>query len=249
MIAAPKLPSGFRLLALESTSSTMDVARQAAGDGAADGLVVWARTQTKARGRLGRHWSSPPGNLYLSLLLRPSVPVAAAAQVGFVTAVALAESLAGLLEPSRLTCKWPNDVLIDGCKCAGILLESDGDAHKLTSLIVGVGVNIQSHPSDVPYPVTDLASAGTKIGVEAFLPLFMEQFSLWLGRWQAQGFATVRDRWRAWAPKAGQALVARLPQESLTGTFHDLDESGALLLRLADGALRRITAADVHLAS
>src|SRR5262249_2745349 len=113
----PALPSFFSLIALASTESTNEDLHRLARAGAAEGTLVWAREQTRGRGRRGRGWSSPPGNLYLSLLLRPLVPPGEAAQIGFVAAVALAEALETLLPPDRtLRCKWPNDLLIDGAK-------------------------------------------------------------------------------------------------------------------------------------
>lgn len=123
MERTPDLPANFPLIALGDVGSTNDEARRLAAEGAPDGTVVWARSQNAGRGRYGRSWSSPPGNLYVSLLLRPACPPATALQLGFVAAVALGEALDRRVAAAALTFKWPNDVLLDGRKIAGILLE------------------------------------------------------------------------------------------------------------------------------
>src|SRR6185436_12611332 len=135
----PVLPDGWTLVALQSVGSTNDEAARLAAAGAAEGTVVWAREQTAGRGRRGRHWASPVGNLYTSAIVRPDCPAARAAELGFVAALAVADMVpAG--RPVRL--KWPNDVLVEGAKVAGILPESsigaDGQAEHV---ILGIGVN------------------------------------------------------------------------------------------------------------
>jgi BirA family transcriptional regulator, biotin operon repressor / biotin---[acetyl-CoA-carboxylase] ligase len=242
----PELPSFFSLVALARTESTNEDLHRLARTGAAEGTLVWAREQTRGRGRRGRDWSSPPGNLYLSLLLRPRVPPAEAAQIGFVAAVALAEALEGLLPPNRhLRCKWPNDLLIDGAKVSGILPEAEAADGLVEALVLGIGVNVASFPPELPYKATSLVAAGANAGVETVLESLAPRLLVWYRRWRADGFAPVRRRWLDSAAGLGEPIEVRLEREVLRGRFASLDASGALDLELADGRRRLITAGDV----
>src|SRR5436309_2331589 len=159
---APKLPEGFRLCRYEVVGSTNDEAKALARAGAADGTLVWAGEQSAGRGRRGRAWASPPGNLYLSLVLRPAAPPSRVAQLGFGAALGLGDALAALAGSAlRPRYKWPNDLLADGRKLAGILLESETSASdRVDFVVVGIGVNILSAPADVEFPATSLAAQG-----------------------------------------------------------------------------------------
>jgi len=177
------LPAGWSLIALDSVESTNDEAKRRAERGAADGTVVCARAQTAGRGRRGRRWSSPEGNLYVSIILRTDKPPAEAAQLSLATGLALAEALEGLLpEGVTVRCKWPNDVLVDGCKIAGILLESSGAA-RVDWIVVGCGVNVVSHPDLAAYPATDLSAAGCDgVTVERVLEALKDRFGCGCGQ-------------------------------------------------------------------
>lgn len=244
------LPAGWRVLALDSVGSTMDEARRLAEDGAADGTAVWAREQTKGRGRQGRAWTSPRGNLYVTLLLRPKGPPLQAAQFGFAAGLALAEAVEPYLAPGQVTLKWPNDLLLDGAKAAGMLLESRAGQGGVEWLLLGLGLNLAAAPApgETPYRATSLAAvAGRAVAPEVLLPRFLARFGHWRARLEVEGFAALRPAWMARAAGLRGPLTARLPQASLTGLFWDLDEDGALLLELPGGARQRITAADVLL--
>jgi len=244
----PSLPSFFSLVAFEQIDSTNEEALRRARSGAAEGILVWARAQESGRGRRGRVWSSPPGNLYASVLLRPRAPAAAVAQLGFVAAIALAEAIAGLLpEERRIRCKWPNDVLVDGAKVSGILLESEAAGGLAGAAVLGIGVNVASHPRGLPYPATSLAAAGARTTVEAFLEALAPRLLHWYRRWTREGFAPVRERWLELAVGLGEPIEVRLPQEVLRGRFESIDASGALDLVLLDGRRRRVTAGDIFL--
>jgi BirA family biotin operon repressor/biotin-[acetyl-CoA-carboxylase] ligase len=234
--------------AFDSLDSTNEEVRRQAETGVAEGLVVRARQQTAGRGRRGRAWESPPGNLFLSLLLRPKVSPAQAATLSFLTAVVLTEALE-LAAPQtgpKIACKWPNDVLVNGAKIAGILLESrtapDGTLGWVT---VGIGVNLAWHPAETPYPVTSLAAHGTAVAPEDFTPWLLARYGYWYDRWQAEGFAPVRTAWLKKAQGLGLPAVVRLPDRELRGIFAALDDSGALLLELPDGRRHTVTAGDV----
>ncbi|WP_341894118.1 biotin--[acetyl-CoA-carboxylase] ligase [Ferrovibrio terrae] len=240
--------TAWTLRAFDSLDSTNEEIRRQAETGAAEGLAVLAKQQTAGRGRRGRAWESPPGNLFLSLLLRPKASPAQAATLSFLTAIVLAEALelaAPQLGPA-ITCKWPNDVLVNGAKIAGILLESrtapDG---KLDWVTVGIGVNLAWHPADTPYAVTSLAAHGTSLSPQDFAPWLLARFGYWYGRWQAEGFAPVRAAWLKRAQGLGLPAVVRLPDRELHGVFVALDEGGALILEMPDGRRQTVTAGDV----
>ncbi len=254
----PRLPPAFRLVALDSVGSTQDEARRLAeaDPPAEDGTLVWAREQIAGRGRQGRTWTSLRGNLYTTLILRPDCPLAEAAQLSFVAAVALADAVAGLVAPmTPLHLKWPNDLLLDGAKTAGLLLESrlapDGT---LDYLLLGAGVNIASFPSDTPYPATCLARhCEEPVSVETMLERYTHHLLAWVQRWLDDGFAPVRRAWLSHARGVGQEVVIRpgggsagsgTGGEEIAGTFVDLDLSGALVLDTPAGR-RLIAAGDV----
>jgi BirA family transcriptional regulator, biotin operon repressor / biotin---[acetyl-CoA-carboxylase] ligase len=243
----PTLPEGFHLRHYATIGSTNDKAKTLARAGAADGTLVWADEQTLGRGRRGRIWRSPPGNLYLSLVLRPECSPARAAQLGFVAALGLGDAILPHLGPAlRLRYKWPNDLLANGRKLAGILLESETSAgDRVDFVVIGVGVNILAAPGDVEFPATSLEAQGVA-GVTApvLLEGFVRHFAGWGERWRAEGFAPVREAWLRAASGLGERISVRLEHSTLFGRFHDLDLDGALLLDAAEGS-RRIAAGDV----
>jgi BirA family biotin operon repressor/biotin-[acetyl-CoA-carboxylase] ligase len=215
-----------------------------AASGAEEGLWLRAEQQSGGRGRHGREWVSPPGNLYASTLvrLRPSDP--SAATLALVAAVALDEATrAWLPDAAAPTIKWPNDLLIDGAKLSGILLERSGDA-----VVIGIGVNLEHHPDLPDRPATSLTAHGASVDAAGFLETLADTFARWLGKWRGEGLAPIRARWIERAHPPGTALTARLTDGSATdGLFERLDADGALILRLADGTTRVIHAADVFL--
>ena len=240
------LPPPYTLIALDSIGSTNDEAKRLARAGGADRTVVWARRQTAGRGRGGRDWVSPEGNLYLSLVLRPHCPAARAAELGFVAAVAVVAALDRLSPGLDLAVKWPNDVLLGGRKLAGMLIEAESSAAALDWLVLGVGVNVASAPAGTEFPAVALSERGSGIAVEALLAAFADDFLAWTRLWEQDGFPPVRHAWLARARGLGQAITVRLPKTTLRGTFIDLDADGALILQeMPAGETRRITAGDV----
>ncbi|UEM23913.1 biotin--[acetyl-CoA-carboxylase] ligase [Skermanella mucosa] len=246
--ALPGLPPAYGLAAYDSLGSTNDEAKRLARDeGAAHGTLVWALRQTEGRGRRGRPWISPEGNLYASLVLRPGCTPASAAQLSFVTAGALADTLQPLLPEGICQCKWPNDVLLDDRKAAGILLESEtDDAGNIEWLVVGVGINVQHYPQESEFPATSLRNEGGRLDEPGpVLVRFVQAFSTWYDVWKEEGFTPVREGWLQLARGIGGPIAVRLADRTLNGIFADLDEDGALLLDLDTGERRRITAGDV----
>jgi BirA family biotin operon repressor/biotin-[acetyl-CoA-carboxylase] ligase len=245
-MAAIELPSFYRLVRHERIASTNDEAKALATNGAPAGTLVWARAQSAGRGRQGRNWVSPPGNLYLSLILRPVVPVAVAAQLGFVAALAVSDACLAVAPEADIALKWPNDVLLNGRKLAGILLESQASGQgKLDWLVVGIGINLATYPVELDYPATALAAAGADTTPETLLPALAEAFLRRYQQWDdSAGFAAIRDAWLARARGLGQPIRVRLPGDTLDGTFAGLDSDGALLLDRPDGR-RRIASGEV----
>lgn len=219
-----------------------------AHQGAPSGTVVLADQQVHGRGRLGRHWVSPVGNLYASIILRPDCTLAASAGISLLTCVALGEALIELgPDDLDLALKWPNDILINGAKVAGILLENSADDGGRTAfVIIGTGVNIRSAPSAAPYPVACLDATGFRaLSPLDLLAAYSIRLRTWLDRWQRDGFAIVRDAWRRKAFRLGGPIRLRLEREEIDGVFVDLTDGGALLIEQADGRRREVAAGDV----
>lgn len=243
------LPPGFRVVAFESVGSTNDEAKDLARSGSPERTVVWAGRQESGRGRRGRAWSSPEGNLYTSTILRPPVTPAVAAQMSFVASLAIAETAEAFLPAmAAVRCKWPNDVLVNGRKIAGILLESESGADgALAWLVLGVGINLRHFPQGTEFAATALAEEGAfNPDTGAALEVYAGRLAAWYARWRDGGFAPVRAAWLARAVNLGGPVVVRLSDRELTGTFVDLDSDGVLLLDRGDGGPpMRIAAGDV----
>lgn len=243
------LPAGFRVIEYPRLGSTNDEACRLARDGAAEGTVVRALEQESGRGRRGRGWASPPGNLYTTTILRPRRPAAEAAQLTFAAALAVVDTARAVLGPGAdIRCKWPNDVLCRGAKLAGILLETETDGQGAVEwLVLGVGINVRHFPEDSEYPATSLsAEAGKEVGSDAVLSIFAERLAAWYRIWTEGGLAPVRDSWLERAAGLGQSLRVRLADRTLQGVFAGLDMDGVLLLDRDEGGGRvRVTAGDV----
>jgi BirA family biotin operon repressor/biotin-[acetyl-CoA-carboxylase] ligase len=220
------------------TGSTNADLLDAARTGAPEGLWLRAERQSGGRGRAGRTWLSPPGNLYASTIVRLHPGEPEAATLALVAAVALDE-VASAYAPGKLQIKWPNDVMAGAAKLAGILLERADDA-----VVIGFGVNLAHHPENLERPTASLAALGAGSPDPAtFLADLAEAFARWLARWRGEGLAPVRARWLQRAHPIGSALRT----SEVEGLFEGLDHDGALLLRRADGRIETIRAGDVVL--
>ncbi len=242
----PRLPDGYSIAIFDSIDSTNEEARRNAAT-AADRTVYWARRQTAGRGRRGRSWMSEPGNLFVSLLLKPDLPLAQAAQLSFVSALAVSDLLLRAGAQDRVALKWPNDVLLDGAKICGILLEASSTGARVDAMIVGMGLNLASHPADTPYAATDFRTAGLgDVDADTALTWLLEAFELRYAAWRDRGFGSVRSDWLIRAYRLGQTIQVVLGDETLTGRFAELDETGALVVETGPGVTRHITAGDVY---
>lgn len=227
----------FAVETLPAVASTNDLVRERARAGTAEGLVIRAEAQTAGRGRHGRSWESPRGNLYASLLLRPQRQLDEAASLSLVIALSLAEGLKRLPPPANLSpgLKWPNDVRLCGAKIAGILLENAGADAANPAIIAGLGVNIAVAPTGMPYPVTSLQAAGVETTPEIVLALFLAAFATNYAEWQAAGFAALRSRWLDRAEGLGEPVEIKRGEETIGGHFVDVDPDGHLVLETAGG--------------
>jgi BirA family biotin operon repressor/biotin-[acetyl-CoA-carboxylase] ligase len=231
----------------EELDSTNAEARRRAEAG--DGGPAWimARRQTAGRGRRGRTWDTGARNLAATLLMTTDKPPAEAAQVSFLAALAASDLADACLGQGVGRLKWPNDLLIHGRKAIGILVESGAMASGGLWLAVGVGVNLAAAPTDVERPAAAFADYMAKGAPEpeAALEVLAGAFEAWRATWVAEGFAPIAAAWTARAHGLGEPCVARLPGRNVHGVAEGLDADGALRLRLADGAVERITAGDV----
>jgi len=216
---------GYGLKEFAELDSTNQEARRMAMAGENGPLWITASRQSAGRGRRGREWKSEEGNLFATLLIRPSRPKPEWAQLSFVAAIATAD-MAAHYSPG-IAVKWPNDVLLEGRKLAGILLETMGEA-----LVIGIGVNLKSHPPDTEFPAISLATAiPTPPSPQQALGLLAPGFAEWYDSWEKSGFGPIRNAWLARAAGLGSRIRARLPGAEHVGVFEGIDEQGALLLK------------------
>ena len=229
---------GYGLLEFSELDSTNEEARRRALAGETGPLWITAARQTAGRGRRGRIWQSAESNLFASLLIQPKRAKAQWAQLSFAAAIATAD-MAAKFAPD-IAVKWPNDVLAGGGKLAGILLETAGEG-----LVIGIGVNLVSHPEGTEFPATSLAALGAEPPApKEALGLLARHFAGWYDLWEAQGFLPLRDAWLARAAGLGSRIRARLPGGEHVGMFEGINDQGALLLSEANQT-RAIAAGEV----
>jgi BirA family transcriptional regulator, biotin operon repressor / biotin---[acetyl-CoA-carboxylase] ligase len=224
--------------------STNDEAHRMAREGAPHGTVIHADEQTSGRGRLAHTWFSPPGNLYLSILLRTGQSAARSAELSFLAALAVADTVEALLpRQTRAVLKWPNDVLINGAKIAGILLEQADDA-----TVLGIGLNVLEAPSNLAYMATTIVANGGIASVDGARDILLPRLAAHLADWQAEGFAAIREKWLNRSYPIGAAIQAKAGGQSISGHFAGLDMDGALLLDTPQGR-QRIVAGEIEVKS
>lgn len=236
----------WNVQAFGSLSSTQVKLKDMAAAGALAGTCVQALSQSGGYGRQGRGWVSPPGNLYLSVLLKPSVPLTLLPQAALVAGLALVEALDAYPLSSPATLKWPNDVFAGGRKLAGLILESDINSGngRLNWLALGVGVNIASAPEGIGIALDELTSA--QPGADDVRDGFLESLARRIRQWEQGGFDDIRAGWMGRAHAAGTPLKIKLGESALEGYFDRLDPGGNLVLKLAGGREKTISAGDVH---
>lgn len=237
--------AGYKLVVLDAIGSTNDAAFELASHGANRTWVV-AREQTAGRGRQGRQWQSPPGNLYASLLLVDEIAPRNMPQLGLMAGVALAQAVQTLVpDPAAVRLKWPNDILFDGAKLAGILIEgrSLADVH---TVVIGCGVNCESSTERLPYKTAALVNTGAKkCNAETVLSILSERMMFWLRSFE-QGFDVVRMTWLSLAGGLGRSIIVKTNTQTFEGVFQTIDAAGRLVLADETGT-HTIEAGDVRL--
>ncbi|MGE0501918.1 MAG: biotin--[acetyl-CoA-carboxylase] ligase [Rhizobiaceae bacterium] len=258
-LAPTALSAGFRIEAHDRVGSTNALALERAREGDVGQLWIVAREQETGRGRRGRAWATPRGNLAATLLVVSSADLRIAATLGFVAGIALAEALAAVaprgtvsIAPDgadgvgRFELKWPNDVLANGAKLAGILLESAMLDHG-HAVAIGIGVNVVAHPDGLPYPATSLASLGSRADAET---LFVALSDAWMSTWRqwdwGRGVAVIRRRWLTKAAGLGSEVAVRIDGKVVRGVFETIDEECRFVIRARDGEMVKVAAGDVH---
>jgi len=254
MPAGPGLPPGYRRQAHQSLPSTNTHALAAARAGDPGGLWVTAAEQTAGRGRRGRTWVGGAGNLAASLLLIDPAPMAIAATISFVAGVALHQAVVDVAGPAvadRLKLKWPNDLLLDRFKVAGIAIEGDSVASGRFAVVIGIGVNCAAHPDGgTIHPASDFAARGLPLDAEALFGGLAGRMAEELARFdRGTNFPAIRTAWLARSAGLGEAIRVNLPERVIDGRFDALDEQGRLVLTRADGGRETVSAGDVFLAA
>jgi BirA family biotin operon repressor/biotin-[acetyl-CoA-carboxylase] ligase len=269
MVAFPLPPkaveAGYRVIGFDTVGSTNIEAMNAAMAGDAGKIWFAALQQTEGRGRRGRKWENPHGNLAASLLIVPDAPAANLASLGFVAGVALNSALARLMPAAairsgidgadgtsdkgraRIALKWPNDVLADGAKLAGILLEAQKRPDGKTAIVIGIGVNVVAAPEGLPYPATALAALGAPFDAaavfEALAESWVECYQMWNN---GEGTAEIIRAWRGNAAGIGTEVAVQRNDGVLRGVFETIDDAGHLIVRDDEGHRIAIAAGDVH---
>lgn len=230
--------------------STNSHARELAEAGAAEGTVVIAESQSQGRGRLGRRWESPAfTNLYLSILLRPNLAPAHAAQITLMAAVALADAVDAYV-PGQAAIKWPNDILIGKKKLAGILTEASCDAERVHHVILGIGINLNYAADAMPEEIRRRATSlleitGKPVHRESFLQGLLQGIERCYGELERAGFAALAQRWQSYFAWRGRRVRVELLDQVTIGTAKGIDRDGALMLVDDHGIEQRILAGDV----
>jgi BirA family biotin operon repressor/biotin-[acetyl-CoA-carboxylase] ligase len=249
---ANALPDGYRRLTFDSVASTNATALAAARVGEPGGLWVTAGEQTEGRGRRGRGWTTGHGNLAASLMLIDPAAADVAPTLSFVAAVALHQAVVDVAGPfvaERLTLKWPNDLLLDQFKVAGILIEGEQLVGGGFAVVVGIGVNCVAHPDTSNHPASDFRSRGVPLATEPLFSALVARVADEITTWdRGAGFVATRRAWLARATGIGGAIRVNLGERAAEGRFETLDEAGRLIVIRPDGTREAVSAGDVFFA-
>lgn len=260
-LAPTAIAAGYRLEAHDSVGSTNAIALERAATGDAGKLWIVSKKQESGRGRRGRAWATPEGNLAATLLLVEAYELKLAATLGFVAGLALADALNAVVPERRIAVavdaggqrrgdrfelKWPNDVLAEGAKLAGILLESSLLPGNRVALAIGIGVNVVAHPEDVPYPATSLKALGFTGDAETLFLALSDAWNENVRIWNSgAGLTEIRQRWLSRAAGLGSEVAVRVDGNVVRGVFETIDEDCRFVIR-AGGGVVKIAAGDVH---
>lgn len=234
----------------QKVDSTQSVARELADGGAPEGFIVVADQQESGRGRLGRNWYSPSGaGIWMSMILRPNLELAMSPQITLLSAVAIIRAIRKVVDVDAMI-KWPNDILINNKKVCGILSEMNAEWDRVSYIIVGIGVNVNTQKDDFP---EELQEKATSLALEFGHPIsraelvreicmrFEELYDLYL----EHGFAPIKHLWESYAAFIGKKITVHAMDETSEGIFLGIDENGVLLLQTSDGIIKKIYSADL----
>ena len=260
-LAPTALSTGYRLEARDTVSSTNALALERALEGDPGNLWIVSKHQTGGRGRRGRVWNTPSGNLAATILVTGNIAPATAATLGFMAGLSLSDALSAVVPSGKISVgvdgssskdhrfelKWPNDVLADGAKLSGILLESSIFSDGRLAVAVGIGVNVVAHPTDLPYPATSLTALGSKVDAEG---LFLALSDAWVDNIRAwdegRGLSRIRERWLSRAAGLGSRVAVKVDGRVASGIFETIDDACRFVIREDDNSLLHIAAGDVH---
>lgn len=241
---------GREIHVFKETASTNDVVERLARDGAREGVVVFAEAQTRGRGRLGRRWHSPAGQgLYFSVLLRPKLRPSEATQLTVVAAAALVRAIEATT-PVRPAIKWPNDLLVDGRKIAGVLTELSAEVDTIKHLTLGIGLDVNQAAGDFPPELRSVATslraaAGHAISRPELATRILLELDADYARVRRGQFDAVADEWEERCTTLGHQVAIRIGERVVRGRAEALDDDGALLVRTQHGRLERVIGGDV----
>ncbi len=237
---------GRKIYSYESTDSTNDVAHRLAQSGSPEGTVVFSESQSKGRGRMGRHWVSPKGKgIYFSFILRPDVSPAEAPKITLMSAVAVALAIRKITHLGALI-KWPNDILINDRKAVGILTEMSAEVNTVRYIVLGIGINVNTSRSDLPKEATSLkAEAGEEVPRVELAQEVLRELDRQYRIFNDKGFKKIIDEWKGLSHTLGEEVKIACHGRKIEGTAADLDSSGALVVRLDNGFTEHVTAGDV----
>ncbi|KAB2953087.1 biotin--[acetyl-CoA-carboxylase] ligase [Heliorestis acidaminivorans] len=243
---------GRNYIYYHSINSSNEKAKEFAREGAEEGTVVLAEEQQAGKGRLGRTWHSPLGlGLYLSIILRPSIPLALTPQITLLTALSIAKTIEKMTSLGPAI-KWPNDILLDGKKVCGILTELSAEMDGVKHIVVGIGLNLNQEATDFPTAVTSQASsvsmqAGEKVDRLAFFNKLLMQLEDDYEHWLEQGFSAIRQQWLDRAVGLGDTVRVIAGSAQWQGRMEGIDDMGALLVRNKAGEIQQLMSGEVTL--
>jgi BirA family transcriptional regulator, biotin operon repressor / biotin---[acetyl-CoA-carboxylase] ligase len=235
----------------KEVTSTQELAKALAAQGAAEGTLVITEMQTEGRGRIGRIWTSLPGGIYLSIILRPEIKPTEAPKLPLVAGVAVAHAIE-LVTGLQPKLKWPNDIIIAEKKVGGILTEMSAEIDRLDYVIIGIGINVNMPRSFFPQEIETIATSlieerGNHIPRAKLVQSILVELESLYEEFRTSGFEPIRQKWKALSNTIGAQVTISSATEQVAGLAKDIDSDGALILEKDDGSLERIIAGDVSL--
>jgi len=246
----PRLPSLYELVKLQSVDSAVKEARRRAENGAVEGTLIWAHEQTDAQGRLGQTWHSQPGNLYCAIVLQPEFSPQQALEINYVAALSMGAALGSMMSPMvTLRYRWPNDIILNGDKVAGIFIDTPATVdNDWPWIVVGMSVNVASYPDNPNRGAVSIheAQGNPDISVVDVLEEYSKQFLHWINRWAEHGFESLLKNWQQRVNGINELVSIELRNETITGELTGIEPNGAITVTLADKSARQISLSEFY---